>query len=103
MLLVIDQSLVEVAGTDGQVEDGRVVFEELAVETDLSVSRRRLEKPMQEKLQFLRWVGYGLSHDWTQYSTDIPNTPGPSRGHTSVSDPVSRKGPNREPLQKQCF
>ena len=61
MLLVIHQPLVEVAGTDGKTEKGRVVFEVLAVEADLSVFPCRLEKPMREKPPFLRWVGHGLS------------------------------------------
>ena len=66
LLLVIHQSLVEVAGTDGQAEEGWVVFEVLAVETDLSVLPCRLEKPMREKPPFLGWVGHGLSRDWNQ-------------------------------------
>ena len=54
MLLVIDQSLVEVAGTDGKTEKGRVVFEVLAVEADLPSVTSRLEKPMRQKPPFLR-------------------------------------------------
>ena len=45
---------MEVAGIDGQAEEGRVVFEVLAVEADLSVFACRLEKPMREKPPFLR-------------------------------------------------
>ena len=62
LFLVIHQSLMEVAGTDGQAEEGRVVFEVLAVEADLSVFPCRLEKPMREKPPFLRGVGHGLFH-----------------------------------------
>ena len=61
LLLVIHQSLVEVAGTDGQAEEGRVVFEVLAVETDPTTVTCRLKKPMRKKPPFLRWVGHGLS------------------------------------------
>ena len=61
LLLVIDQSLVEVAGTDGQAEEGRVVFEVLAVEADLPSVTSMLEKPMRQKPRFLRRVGHGLS------------------------------------------
>ena len=61
LLLVIHQSLMEVAGTDGQAEEGRVVLKVLAVETCLSVFPCRLEKPMRKKTPFLRWVGHGLS------------------------------------------
>ena len=63
LLLVIDQSLVEVAGTDGQAEEGRVVFEVLAVEAELLIVTSRLEKPMREKTPFLTWVGHGVSRD----------------------------------------
>ena len=61
LFLVIHQSLVEVAGTDWQAEEGWVVFKVLAVEANLSVFACRLEKPMREKPPFLRWVGHGLS------------------------------------------
>ena len=61
LLLVIHQSLMEVAGTDGKTEKGRVVFEVLAVEADLLTVTSRLQKPMREKPPFLRWVGHGLS------------------------------------------
>ena len=45
---------MEVAGTDGQAEEGRVVLEVLAVEADpLSVTSRS-QKPMREKPPFLR-------------------------------------------------
>ena len=61
LLLVIHQPLVEVAGTDGQAEEGRVVFEVLAVEADLPSVTSMLEKPMRQKPPFLRRVGHGLS------------------------------------------
>ena len=35
--------------------------------------------------------------------TGLPTTPSPDRGHTSASDPVSRKGPNRETVQTLDF
>ena len=59
--MVIHQSLMEVAGTDGQAKEGRVVFEVLAVEADLLCVASRFEKPMREKPPFLRWVGHGPS------------------------------------------
>ena len=46
MLLLIQQSLMEMVGTDGQAEEGRLVFEVLAAEADLAVFSRRLQKPM---------------------------------------------------------
>ena len=67
MLLVIYQSLVEVAGTDGQAGECRVVFEVLAVEADLLSVTSRLEKPMRKKPPFLRWVGNGLSSDRNKF------------------------------------
>jgi len=48
------QSLVEMAGTDGQAEEGRMVLEVLAVEADLLSVTSRLQKPMREKPPFLR-------------------------------------------------
>ena len=67
LLLVIHQPLVEVAGTDGQAEEGRVVFEVLAVEADLPSVTSMLEKPMRQKPPFLRRVGHGPSRDSLQY------------------------------------
>ena len=63
LLLVIHQPLVEVAGTDGQAEEGRMVLEVLAVEADLLSVTSRLQKPLREKPPFLRGVGHGLSRD----------------------------------------
>ena len=67
LLLVIDQTLVEMTGTDGQTKKGRVVAEMSAVEADPITLTSRLKKPMRKKPPFLRWVGHGLSRDWTQY------------------------------------
>jgi len=54
------------AGTDGQAKEGRVVVKVLAVEADRLSVTCRLKKPMRKKPPFLRWVGHGLSRDWTQ-------------------------------------
>ena len=45
---------MEVVGIDGQAEEGRVVFEVLAVEADPLSVTSRLQKPMREKPLFLR-------------------------------------------------
>ena len=66
LFLVIHQSLMEVAGTDGQAKEGRVVVEISAVEAYMLTVNCRLKKPMRKKPPFLRWVGHGLSRDWTQ-------------------------------------
>ena len=66
MLLVVHQTLVEMASTDGKAEDGRVVVEISAGETDPITVTCRLKKPMRKKPPFLRWVGHGLSREWTQ-------------------------------------
>jgi len=55
------------AGTDGKAEDGRVVVEIFAMEADPITVTCWLEKPMRKKPPFLRWVGHGLSRDWTKY------------------------------------
>ena len=67
---------MEVEGTDGQAEEGRVVFEVLAIEADLSVFPCRLEKPMREKAPFLGWVGHGLSRDWNEHLYRFTSYPG---------------------------
>ena len=67
LLLVLDQSLMEVAGTDGQAKKGRVVVEISAREACPTTVTCRLKKPMMKKPPFLRWVGHGPSRDWTQY------------------------------------
>ena len=67
MLLVLDQSLMEVTGTDGQAKKGRVVVEISAGEACPTTVTCRLKKPMRKKPSFLRWLGHGLSRDWTQY------------------------------------
>ena len=59
--LVVDQTLVEMAGTDGQAKKGRVVVEISAVEACPITVTCRLEKPMREEPPFLRRVGHGLS------------------------------------------
>ena len=92
--MFVDQSLVQMAGTDGQAKKGQVVVEISVVEADPITVTSRLKKP-----PFLRWVGHGLSRDWIDTNADVPTTRRLNRGHTSVSDPVSRKGPNQEPLQ----
>jgi hypothetical protein len=58
---------MEVAGTDGQAKEGRVVVEISAVEAYMLTVNCRLKKTMRKKPPFLRWVGHGLSRDWTQY------------------------------------
>ena len=67
MLLVVDQTLVEMAGTNGKAEEGGLVVEMVAMEADPITVPCRFEKPMRKKPPFLRWVGHGLSRDWTQY------------------------------------
>ena len=57
---------MEVAGTDGQAKKGRVVVEISAREACPTTVTCRLKKPMRKKPPFLRWVGHGLSRDWTQ-------------------------------------
>ena len=66
LLLVVDQTLVEMTGTDMKTKEGRVVVEMTAVEADPITVTCRLKKPMRKKPLFLRWVGHGLSRDWTQ-------------------------------------
>ena len=65
--LVFHQPLVEMASTYGKAEEGGVVVEIFAMEADLLTVTCRLEKPMRKKPPFLRWVGKGLSREWTQY------------------------------------
>ena len=67
LLLVVHQTLVEMAGTEGKTKEGRVIVEMSAVEADPTTVTSRLKKPMRKKSPFLRWVGHGLSRDWTQY------------------------------------
>ncbi len=57
MLLVIHQTLVKMAGTDGKTEESRVVGQMSAVEADLLTVTCSLKKPMRKKPPFLRWVG----------------------------------------------
>ena len=64
--MVLDQSLMEVAGTDGEAKKGRVVVEISVREACPTTVTCRLKKPMRKKPPFLRWVGHGLSRDWTQ-------------------------------------
>ena len=59
---------MEVAGTDGQAEEGRVVFEVLAVEADPLSVTSRLQKPMRENTTFLRLVNHGLTRIQPQNS-----------------------------------
>ena len=54
LLLVVDQSLMEVAGTDSKTEEGRVVVEISAVEACPITVTCRLKKPMRKKPPFLR-------------------------------------------------
>ena len=77
LLLVVLQSLMEAASTDGLAKKVRVVVEMFAVEADPISVTSRLKKPMRKKPPSLRWVGHGLSRDWTQcqyISTDYSAT-----------------------------
>ena len=67
MLLVVNQTLVEMGGTDGKAEEGRVIVEMFAMEADPITVTCRLEKPMRKKPPFLKWVGHGLSRERNQY------------------------------------
>ena len=73
MLLLIQQSLMEMVGTDGQAEEGRLVFEVLAVEAGLLSATSKLEKPIRKKPPFLGWVGHGPSRGWNQYWYRLTN------------------------------
>ena len=50
MLLVVDQTLVEMAGTDGQAKKGRVVVEMSAVEAYPITVTSRLKKIHEEEI-----------------------------------------------------
>ena len=73
MLLVVHQTLVEMAGTDRKAEEGGVVLEMFAMKADPITVTCRLEKPMRKKLPFLRWVGHGLPREWTQHQYTSTN------------------------------
>ena len=66
LLLVVHETLMKMAGTDGQAKKGRVVVEISAAEAFPVTVISRLKKPMRKKPPFLRWVGHGLSRDLTQ-------------------------------------
>ena len=94
---------MEVTGTDGQAKEGRVVLKVLAVETDLLSITSRLENPRGRNLHSSGGLVMDYPAAGTNSSTDLLMTLGLNRGHASVSDPVSKKGRNREPLQKLSF
>ena len=63
MLLVVDQSLVEMAGTDGQAKKGRVVVVIPAVEAGAITFSCPLEMSVGKIPPFL-WVAHGLCSFW---------------------------------------